>query len=236
MIFEVYKRMNETYLSDPQLFTLDAVYLIESRNKTEMLKRIASKQIEEEKQFLSAVSKKIDLHIWNAVYTREMMKLGAAKSYLHRVYNRFYTSISKQSSLSDLHSLELEMAAAYFDLFIGDLDEAESFVANKILPYLHMNIEHHLSIRKLSEDLEISAGYASSCFKKEMGISIMKYAKKIKIERAKILLSTTNKSIFEISMILCFHDQGHFSKTFKSLTGMSPTHYRRKLPASQPSF
>ncbi|MBS2970995.1 helix-turn-helix transcriptional regulator [Metabacillus sp. KIGAM252] len=225
--------MHETYQSDSYLFTFDAAYLIESRDKPKMLEIITAKHKEENEQFHPPAAKKIDLYIWNAVYTREIMKLGVTKHYLHSLYNRFYTSIPRQPSLLALQSLEVEMTSAYFDLVIYDMEVTESFVTNKILPYLHMNIENHLSIKKLSEDLEISAGYASSCFKKEMGVSIMKYAKKIKIERAKILLSTTNKSIFEISMILCFHDQGHFSKTFKSLTGMSPTQYRRKLPASQ---
>ncbi|AZB44693.1 AraC family transcriptional regulator [Bacillus sp. FJAT-42376] len=223
--------MHETYQSDPHLFTFDAAYIIESRDKPKMIELVTAKHRDEAEQFLSPEDKKIDLFIWNAVYTREIMKLGVTKHYLHSLYNRFYTAIPKEHELSSLQRLELEMTSAYFDLVIYDMEVTESFVTNKILPYLHINIENHLSIKKLSEDLEISAGYASSCFKKEMGISIMKYSKKIKIERAKILLSTTNKSIFEISMILCFHDQGHFSKTFKTFTGMSPTQYRRKLPS-----
>ncbi|MTH54684.1 helix-turn-helix domain-containing protein [Bacillus mangrovi] len=225
--------MHETYCSDPHLFTIDAACLIESRDKPKMMELISAKHKEETEQFLAPEEKKIDLYIWNAVYTREIMKLGVTKKYLHTLYNRFYSVIPKQIRLQELQSLELEMSSAYFDLVIHDIEVTKSFTANKILPYLHMNIENHVSIRKLAEDLDISASYASSCFKKEMGISIMKYAKKIKIERAKLLLSTTTKSIFEISMILCFHDQGHFSKTFKTFTGMSPSQYRRKLPATQ---
>ena len=59
-----------------------------------------------------------------------------------------------------------------------------------------------------------------------MGITIMNYAKKIRIERAKVLLLTTNESILEIALTLGFHDQSHFYKVFKSFTGMSPSKYR----------
>ena len=54
----------------------------------------------------------------------------------------------------------------------------------------------------------------------------MNYYKKIKIERAKTLLLSSNKNILEISTLLGFCDQCHFSKTFKSIVGMSPTKYK----------
>ena len=81
-------------------------------------------------------------------------------------------------------------------------------------------------MKKLATDLNLSEGYISECFKKHMGITIMKYAKKIRIDRAKVLLVTTTTSILEISLILGFHDQSHFHKVFKAFTGVSPSEYR----------
>lgn len=69
---------------------------------------------------------------------------------------------------------------------------------------MHLNIESKV---KLASEVNLSEGYISAAFKKEMGMSIMKYAKKIRIDRAKVLLLTTNNSILEISMTLGFHDQ-----------------------------
>ena len=54
----------------------------------------------------------------------------------------------------------------------------------------------------------------------------MKYSKKIKIDRAKVLLLTTNKSMLDIAISLGFYDQSHFSKTFKSFEGVSPSEFR----------
>ena len=61
-----------------------------------------------------------------------------------------------------------------------------------------------------------------------MNTSVMNYFKKIKIERAKTLLRNSNKSILEISTTLGFCDQGHFTKTFKSIEGITPTEYKNK--------
>ena len=56
----------------------------------------------------------------------------------------------------------------------------------------------------------------------------MKYLREIKVERAKTLLLSTEKSILEISILLGFHDQSHFTNTFKKIVGMSPSEFRNK--------
>ena len=56
----------------------------------------------------------------------------------------------------------------------------------------------------------------------------MRYLREIKIERAKTLLLTTEKSILEISILLGFHDQSHFTNTFKKFVGVSPLKFRNK--------
>ncbi len=60
-----------------------------------------------------------------------------------------------------------------------------------------------------------------------MGMSIIRYSKYLKIERAKALLKT-QESITEIGEKLGFYDQSHFSKTFKKWVNLSPQAYRLK--------
>ncbi len=118
------------------------------------------------------------------------------------------------------------MIDKYINLLINDVEVTDNFVINRILKHLHLNIESHISLQLLSQQLNLSQGYISDCFKKHMGMTIMTYAKKIRIERAKVLLITTNSSILEIALTLGFHDQSHFYKVFKSFTNLSPSQYR----------
>ena len=118
------------------------------------------------------------------------------------------------------------MINTYIDLIINDMEVTDNYVMNRILRYLHLNIESKMSLKKLSNDLNLSAGYISTCFKKHMGMTIMSYAKKIRIDRAKVLLLTSTESILEIGLTLGFHDQSHFSKVFKEYTNMTPSQYR----------
>lgn len=226
MIF-LYDNFNH-FISDVNIFSNQISELIKLRDKPKILKIIKDKQLFEYTNELSIENKRNDLIIWNAIYSKEIIKNGVATKYLHPIYNKFYNKISALNNLKDLQNLELDMVNTYVNLLIYDVEVTNNFVINKILKHLHLNIESEISLEKLAEDLNLSASYISSCFKKQMGISIMKYAKKIRIDRAKVLLTTTDVSILDLSVSLGFYDQSHFSKTFKKFTGVSPSKYRNE--------
>lgn len=220
--------MSDFFESDSYFFNNDIFFLFNSTARPEVLEIINKKQQKEVEDVLSVTDKRNDLLIWNAMYTREIIKSGVSKKYLHPLYNKFYKSIQATNDLGELQKLELRMVNAYLDILINDVEVTDNYIINKMLTYLHMNIENFVSLEKLAKDLNISMGYASDCFKKHTETSVMRYAKKIKIERAKTLLLSSDKSILEIGLLLGFYDQSHFSRTFKSFIGVSPTEYRNK--------
>lgn len=220
--------MEDTFLSDVNIFSNKISFLIELHAKPEIIYITQNKHKNEIENGISIADKKNDLIIWNAVYSKEIIKNGIATKYLHPIYNKFYKQISSLNSIDKLQELELTMVDTYVNLLINDTEVTDNFVINRILKYLHLNIESTISLKKLSNDLNLSQGYISDCFKKHMGVTIMTYAKKIRIERAKVLLLTTNDSILDISLRLGFHDQSHFYKIFKSFTGVSPSQYRNE--------
>lgn len=218
--------MDNSFKSDMSIFNNDISFLIELRAKPQILEIVKQKHLAEISDEIPIQDKKNDLIIWNAMYTRQIVKNGILTRYLHPVYNKFYDLIPTLSTLQSLQELEIEMVDTYINLLINDVEVKDNFVINRILKHLHLNIESQISLKKLSNDLNLSEGYISDCFKKHMGMTIMKYAKKIRIDRAKVLLVTTTNSILEIGLTLGFHDQSHFHKVFKSFTGVSPSQYR----------
>jgi len=218
----------DNFISDINIFSNKISELIKLRDKPKIIEIIKEKHFFEASNEISIENKRNDLIIWNAVYTKEIIKNGISKKYLHPIYNKFYAQISAINTLIELQNLELGMINTYINLLIYDVEVTDNFVINKILKHLHLNIESEISLDKLATELNLSPSYISSCFKKHMGISIMKYAKKIRIDRAKVLLTTTDISILDLSISLGFYDQSHFSKTFKNFTGVSPSKYRNK--------
>lgn len=220
--------MFDVFLSDNYLFTTEISFLITTKDKSNILNIIYDKHQDELSNHKSISTKKNDLIIWNAVLTREIINSGISKRYLHPSYNKFYKTILMTSDLKSLQRLEMSMIEYYFDMVTNHIEKNYNYIVNKIIGYLYFHIESPVSLHEISKDLNLSIGYISNCFKKNMGISVMNYAKKIKVDRAKTLLLNTNKSILDISIILGFCDQSHFSKTFKKITGLSPMEYRSK--------
>ncbi|GEP64352.1 MULTISPECIES: helix-turn-helix domain-containing protein [Clostridium] len=218
--------MDNSFISDMNIFNNDISFLIKLRAKPQILEIVKKKHLDEISDEISIQDKKNDLLIWNAMYTREIVENGILTRYLHPIYNKFYTLIPTLNTIEDLQTIEIQMIDTYINLLINDVEVKDNFVINRILKHLHLNIESQISLKKLSRELNLSEGYISDCFKKHMGMTIMKYAKKIRIDRAKVLLVTTTSSILEIGLTLGFHDQSHFHKVFKSFTGVSPSEYR----------
>ena len=218
--------MYDVFASDEYFFNDAVFFAIETKDRNKLLSIIEHKQSLEIQENVPVVTKRNDLIIWNAIFIREIIKKGPSKQYLHPLYNKYYKSIQNCLDLSSLQKLELQMATSYFDILMNFVEVTDNFIINKVISYLYTHLENHLSLEEIALDLNISTGYLSSCFKKNMGTSVMSYFKKIKIDRSKTLLLDSNKSILEISTLLGFCDQCHFSKIFKTETGVTPREWR----------
>ncbi len=89
------------------------------------------------------------------------------------------------------------------------------------------NISENTTIKGVSDNLFISKAYLSELFKKDTGISLLEYISRVKIERAKYLLTTTTLKNYEIADTLGFSDHEYFSKVFKKNIGVPPSIYRK---------
>jgi AraC-like DNA-binding protein len=63
-------------------------------------------------------------------------------------------------------------------------------------------------------------------FKEEMNITLHSFIQNRKIAKACEIFEHTNETIESISFKLGFSDRYHFSRVFKSITGISPALYR----------
>jgi len=95
-----------------------------------------------------------------------------------------------------------------------------------VLNFINSNYEKDLNLNNTAAIININSSYLCRKFKKELGISFRKYLIKVRIQRAIILLSNTEKSIKEIGYEVGFNSPELFSKTFNRVMGSSPSEYR----------
>ena len=90
----------------------------------------------------------------------------------------------------------------------------------------HQQFQQQFTLQALAEELNISASYLSHVFKSTTGSSVMGYLQSCRIAEAKKCLAQTSMRISEIVEHCGFTDSSNFSRTFRSLTGLSPSAFR----------
>ncbi|MBC9929158.1 chromate resistance protein ChrB domain-containing protein [Chitinophaga qingshengii] len=92
----------------------------------------------------------------------------------------------------------------------------------------------NLSLKGLSETLQVHPAYLSREFSKYFDdLSFGEYIRKLRIDKAVQLLSSTDHSLTEIAYLTGFSDQSHFTRIFKKFTGKSPSAYKKDMIKSK---
>ena len=123
--------------------------------------------------------------------------------------------------------------ACIFDVYKNGADDINC----RIMEYIECNYDKNISSAEVAKALYISKSYFCRVFKKNFGCHFHEYLCLYRMEKAKILLKTTDKTIEEIAMAIGFSSFSYFSKMFKGQLQMSPSEYRRSwlLSGDQPN-
>jgi len=105
---------------------------------------------------------------------------------------------------------------------------SSSLKVEKVIQYMHKNINTRVTMPELSEFVQLSSSYLSRAFKESTGYSIIEYFNKIKIEKAKEQLIEGDLKVKEVARSLGFIDEFYFSRIFKKLEGLSPSEFHSR--------
>ncbi len=108
--------------------------------------------------------------------------------------------------------------------------------------WLEQNAVAKHSLEQLARRVALSPTHLSHVFSQRMGMGIVAYRNRIRIEEACRLLAHTDLSITEVAARLGYEEIAFFSRMFHQLTGQSPRQYRQarnhpagaQLPAVKP--
>ncbi|MEM9361430.1 MAG: response regulator transcription factor [Bacteroidota bacterium] len=100
------------------------------------------------------------------------------------------------------------------------------FRIKKAVNYINNNPDKRLTLNELAAVAEMSIYHFARSFKSYLGKTPFQYVMEVKIERAKLLLTTTTKDIIQIGLDIGYENQSHFTKNFKKVVGITPKVYR----------
>ena len=99
---------------------------------------------------------------------------------------------------------------------------AERDLVVRSVELLEESTEEDLSVQNLADNFEVSHSYLVRCFKKRLGVVPNIYFRAIKLNKSLSLMSQKIDSLSEISYILGFSDQSHFTNCFKRFFMITP--------------
>ena len=97
-----------------------------------------------------------------------------------------------------------------------------------VMEALQNGIYQALTIDDICAQTAYGRAYLFRVFKAATGKTIMEFYAELKIDRAKQLLRENELSVKEIAELLAFNEPNYFTKTFKRVTGLTPTAYKRR--------
>ncbi len=141
-------------------------------------------------------------------YARRGMRLGV-KEYL-----------LKPATISSVKELLLKLAGNGEETDRPGEEEYSEMV-KEMIAIMEKSYGMRLGLDTFADKFRLTPEYISNLFAKETKMTFSNYLKKVRIEKAKELILSTDMKIYEVACSVGYSDQKYFSKVFKEYTGVS---------------
>jgi YesN/AraC family two-component response regulator len=97
-----------------------------------------------------------------------------------------------------------------------------------MLTHIRQNFNQDLKLSAVAKGSGFSVPVFCKVFKKTTGMTFVAYLNQFRVEKAKLLLKTSDQSILGVGQSCGFPTAHRFIRNFKALTGVTPSDYRQK--------
>lgn len=97
----------------------------------------------------------------------------------------------------------------------------------QIVSYIHKHYQEDITLEQLAQMFYVSPFYLCREFKRYTNSTIVQYVNITRVMNAQRRLMETDKTVTEISRETGFSNLTHFNRVFKSITGTTPSGYRK---------
>lgn len=167
--------------------------------------------------------------------SRSRSRICPEQPRLARLAERAYAELTRGE-----RGYKWQAAAALMDLVMtalrgawrrdGGEDAATGAAARveKALWHLETHYAEPLRLADVARALHVSPKHACEIFTRATGASPMQHLRRLRVEKAQVLLEDTALPIKEVAYAVGVRDEHYFSRLFHKIAGTSPTDYRRQ--------
>lgn len=166
--------------------------------------------------------------VCTTLFSRAAIEGGLTPEVSYTLTDHYFQSVEACTTISDLVEIAHTMQAD----FIGRVHRCRTSHLSRPVQacceYIGLHLEDKLTLEHLAQQVGYTEYYLSKKFKREVGLTPNEYIRKARLERAALLLRTTQEDVQEISERLQFCSQSYFADHFRRLFSVSPTEYRQQ--------
>lgn len=167
--------------------------------------------------------------IFIALVERAAIRGGLDEDISYSIGDSYIQWVEKSNDVIEVRQLAIDLMQLLIQqVYELNLAAGRSIEIQKCISYINNHLSEKIDFNEMAQTLRYSRNYLCAKFKKEIGQTLGVYILEQRVEMAKILLRTTDKSILEISQELQFSSSSHMGIVFKENTGMTPGAYREK--------
>jgi AraC family transcriptional regulator len=161
------------------------------------------------------------------VFSREVVDADGAREEL--IGHRLSQELPIGDSLAPLaiEGLVLELFALAAQRATSSSDRPLPPWLRRARDLVHADISGNGSVAAIAAAVGVHPVYLARMFRVHFGTSVATYARGVRLDRAALLIASSDAPIAAIALQAGFFDQSHFTRWFKRHTGLTPLAYRR---------
>ncbi|GKU80136.1 response regulator [Paenibacillus sp. L3-i20] len=165
------------------------------------------------------------LHFFVLHLMREMKEMSVFSREQEEI---LWRRLDRRFGIKDLLVFIQQVTNAVSERSIDKKKQSENSMAEAKL-FLDRNLYRDLSVEEAATYVGLSTSYFSLLFKQTYGETFIEYVTRQRMEKAKIMLAESQRSVAQIAKEVGYAERRYFTKVFMKYTGDNPTDYRSKF-------
>lgn len=99
----------------------------------------------------------------------------------------------------------------------------------KVMDFIDAHYNEPLTVERIAREVYLSSSRLSHIVKDELGMTLIDYLSRVRVDKAKMLLKNEEFPIAQIAQEVGFSDQSYFTKVFKKVEKCTPKIFRQNV-------
>ncbi len=153
---------------------------------------------------------------------------------LHHIKERFGSTLATEVAEQAVFSAPREASQPQRDRAQADQGAVPKLLKQAI-EVMEANVERTIKIPEIAATLGLSQRKLERLFNRHLGCSAVAFYRRVRLQRARVLLTQTDMSVLDICIASGFASSSYFSKSYAEEFGLRPRDHRLAWPDTEHS-